>query len=350
MTPQQFQHSILTWYDQKGRKNLPWQQDITPYSVWVSEIMLQQTQVGTVIPFYQRFMQRFPDVETLARAPLDEVLHLWTGLGYYARARNLHRSAQCVVQDHESLFPNDLTALMTLPGIGRSTAGAIRSIAFNQPAAILDGNVKRVLARYAAIDGWPGKNETLKKLWAIAEQLAPKERTAQYSQALMDLGATLCTPNPNCPACPIAGACRALAQDNPHAYPGKKPKKNNPVRHTYFLVISKPTGELLLQKNPPEGLWGGLWIFPQCDDMNAVETFCERHGICIASRQVLPQRRHTFSHFHLDYQPIRIALKTDTNHAICTSNDRYWYNHQSPRPLGMPAPVVELIKAATHAL
>ena len=257
-----FQRAILRWFDQHGRTNLPWQQNISPYRVWVSEIMLQQTQVTTVIPYFERFMDSFPTVQTLAAAPLDEVLHHWTGLGYYARARNMHKAAQVVCQQYKGNFPSTIDQLCDLPGIGRSTAGAISAIAFKIPATILDGNVKRVLARFSAIAGWPGKADVVQQLWLVAENFTPQERIADYTQAMMDLGATICTrASPSCHQCPLTDSCIAYAQGNQRAYPGKKPKKKLPVRSRYFLLIRNKQGEILLQQNPPAGLWGDFGYY-----------------------------------------------------------------------------------------
>ena len=228
MKPEEFQRAVLDWYQHQGRTDLPWQNPITPYRVWISEIMLQQTQVTTVIPYFERFMTSFPTIESLAEASIDEVLHHWTGLGYYARARNLHKTAQIVAFEMNQQFPDTVDALSALPGIGRSTAGAIRSIGFRKPAAILDGNVKRVLARFAAIDGWPGKTAVHNQLWDVAEHYSPDQRTQEYTQAMMDLGALLCTKtSPQCGSCPIASGCEALTQGNQSLFPGKKPKKAN---------------------------------------------------------------------------------------------------------------------------
>lgn len=234
----QFSHNVLTWFSQFGRTHLPWQQNKSPYKVWVSEIMLQQTQVATVIPYFERFMQRFPDVETLAKAPLDDVLSLWTGLGYYARARNLHKAAQHVVDHHHSVFPTQPEVLETLPGIGRSTAGAIASLGANNYAAILDGNVKRVLARHFAIAGWPGKASVAKQLWQLSEQLTPQQHHANYNQAMMDLGATVCKrSSPLCQQCPVADTCVAKREQTIDRYPEPKPKRDKPVKQLSLIHI-----------------------------------------------------------------------------------------------------------------
>ncbi len=262
--PKKFNSAVLAWFERHGRKDLPWQQGLSPFRVWVSEIMLQQTQVATVIPYYQRFMTRFPDLQSLATAPIDAVLHHWSGLGYYARARNLHKTAQMIQHQYQGVFPSSVASLCELPGIGRSTAGAICSIAYQQPAAILDGNVKRVLSRVHAFEGWPGNARVAKQLWEYAETYTPVERTGEYNQAMMDLGATLCLRSkPLCPACPVSQQCKAFQQGNQQDYPGKKPKRKQPVKQVQMLMIQNPRGELLLQHRPPQGIWGGLWSFPE---------------------------------------------------------------------------------------
>jgi A/G-specific adenine glycosylase len=343
MSPTQFQQAVLNWFDLHGRTNLPWQTSISPYSVWVSEIMLQQTQVNTVIPYFERFMQSFPKVEALAAATEDQVLHHWTGLGYYARARNLHKTAQRICHQLNGQFPDTVEQLAELPGIGRSTAGAICSIAFKKPAAILDGNVKRVLARYAAIEGWPGQTAVHNRLWQQAETYSPQQRVADYTQAMMDLGATLCTrSSPSCERCPLSGNCIAYSQGKQTEYPGKKPKKKLPVRTTCFLLIYNQQGELLLQKNPPAGLWGGLWLLPQVDAVDETEDYCAKIGLELTEQQVQPAKRHTFSHFHLDYQPILVQA-ADRSCAVAEGDNQLWYNPQNPLSLGMPAPIVALI-------
>ena len=305
-----FAKAVLTWFDRAGRQNLPWQQDITPYRVWVSEIMLQQTQVSTVIPYYQRFMRTFPTVEALAAAPLDQVLSLWTGLGYYARARNLHRAAQQVSRDLDGELPADLDALVALPGIGRSTAGAILAIAYQQRAVILDGNVKRVLARFHAIEGWPGENATSALLWQQAEKHTPANRTAAYTQAIMDLGALVCTRSqPLCSACPLQRHCRAFQQGQTSRYPTPRPRKTLPVREVAMLMIRSPGGKILLQQRPTQGLWGGLWSFPEVSPTENPAIACQ--AICgqnPGNIEPWPSWRHTFTHFHLDITPVLLDL------------------------------------------
>ena len=346
MKPHTFQKAILNWFDQHGRTELPWQQDINAYRVWVSEIMLQQTQVSTVIPYYLRFMKSFPTVQDLAGATTDDVLHHWTGLGYYARARNLHKTAQHVSDSLQGEFPSSVDGLCELPGIGRSTAGAISAIAFKQQAPILDGNVKRVLARFSAVGGWPGKTEVVTKLWSVAETYTPKARIADYTQAMMDLGATLCTrSSPDCPSCPIKGHCLAHESGNPQDYPGKKPKKVIPVRTTCFLMITNQQGDWLLEKNPPVGLWGGLWVFPQCKSPEVIEDALSRLGAQHQGYTIQNRKRHSFSHFHLDYHAVHITLANDKNFEsqVRKSANQVWYNPQKPISLGLPAPIKALL-------
>ena len=264
LTPEAFQSRLLGWFDRHGRKTLPWQHDKTPYRVWVSEIMLQQTQVATVIPYFERFMARFPSVAYLADAKQDEVLHLWTGLGYYARARNLHSAAQVVMAEHGGEFPvQSLDAMAALPGIGLSTAGAIISISTGRRAVILDGNVKRVLTRLHGVQGWPGRTAVHRELWRLAERYTPSERLPDYSQAMMDLGATLCTRSkPGCLICPFADVCIAHARGEEWRFPEAKPKKTLPERHTRMLLLCGDDGHVLLEQRPPSGLWGRAVVFP----------------------------------------------------------------------------------------
>ena len=342
-TSKTFSDRVLTWFDQHGRKDLPWQHDISPYRVWVSEIMLQQTQVNTVIPYFQRFIAQLPTVTDLAAAPDDEVLHLWTGLGYYSRARNLHQAAKTICEQHGGELPATVEELSALPGIGRSTAGAIVSIAFRQPAAILDGNVKRVLTRYHAVDGWPGQTATAKILWQHAEQYSPSERVADYSQAMMDLGATLCTRSkPDCPRCPLAHNCAGLASGEPTAYPHKKPRKALPVKQTLMLMIENAEGELLLEKRPSTGIWGGLWSFPEVAEKDQARDFCDRLQSKTSEIEYWPEYRHTFSHYHLDITPVKIRLANPPS-TIMEADRQLWYNVQQPVAVGLSAPVKKLL-------
>ena len=262
-----FTKNLLQWFAQHGRHDLPWQSNPTPYRVWVSEIMLQQTQVSTVIDYYQRFMNTFSSIKSLSEAPSDEVLKLWSGLGYYARARNLHRCAQIICNEYGGEFPNTIAELVKLPGIGRSTAGAILSFSMQTRAPILDGNVKRVLTRYCAIEGLPGDQAVAAGLWDIAEQFTPADHYAQYNQAIMDLGATICTRHrPSCLLCPVNTDCQAYGQSRTHEFPQTaKTKKSRPKKSTQMLMIQNPDGRFWLEKRPPTGIWGGLWSFPQCE-------------------------------------------------------------------------------------
>lgn len=349
-SPEPFSKRVLEWFDQCGRKDLPWQQDTSPYRVWVSEIMLQQTQVKTVIPYFERFMAAFADVQTLADAPEDAVLHLWTGLGYYARARNLHKAAKQVANVLDGQFPDTIEGLCDLPGVGRSTAGAIVSIAFGQRASILDGNVKRVLARYRRVGGWPGQSAVHQRLWDVAEQYTPTERCADYTQAMMDLGATLCTRStPACTLCPLAADCQALANGDQHDYPGKKPRKIVPVKATCFLIVRSAEGDVWLEKRASSGIWGGLWCFPEISDPQTSVHHClDRWGIEPITVAPQPGFRHTFSHYHLDITPIIVELGT-TPHAVMEASGQLWYNLSSPPQIGLAAPVASLLeKLASH--
>ena len=339
-----FAERLLGWFDEFGRKHLPWQQDITPYRVWVSEIMLQQTQVATVIPYFERFMARFPTVEALAEAERDEVLHLWTGLGYYARGRNLHKAAKLVADELGGVFPNTAEALEQLPGVGRSTAGAIASIACGQRAPILDGNVKRVLARHHAIPGWYGDTAVAQQLWALAEAHTPSERVADYTQAIMDLGATLCTRSkPQCLLCPMQSTCEGLKEGNPTQYPGKKPKKARPIRNTCFAVLLNDANEVLLEKRPNSGIWGGLWCFPETDSgEDALNLARELSKTARQSVIQLDHYSHQFTHCQLDIQPIVIEMTQNTPQ-ICDKAAK-WVKYGENPQLGLPAPVERLLR------
>lgn len=348
-----FNRRILDWYDLHGRKNLPWQQfsknqNQNTYRVWLSEVMLQQTQVATVIPYFERFLEKFPTVDDLAAAAQDEVLHLWTGLGYYARARNLHKCAQTVSEQFNGQFPIGADALEQLPGIGCSTAGAIASITQQQKAAILDGNVKRVLARHQAIEGWPGKSDVVKRLWAIAEDNTPAERCNHYTQAMMDLGASLCSrTKPQCELCPVNDDCIARAQGNPTDYPGKKPKKDKPIKTAQLLMLRNPMGELLLQQRPQTGIWGGLWSFPelasdQAADEHTIDNYLSNDADQLATVESWDEFRHTFSHYHFDISPILLQLNTEPAR-VSESGQSLWYNLHNPQNIGLAAPVKQLL-------
>ena len=341
-----FAPRLLAWFDQHGRHDLPWQQDKTPYRVWLSEIMLQQTQVQTVIPYFLRFVAQYPTVEQLAAASEDEVLHLWTGLGYYARARNLHRAARCIVADHGGVFPADVETLEQLPGIGRSTAGAIASLAMDVRAAILDGNVKRVLARHDAVAGWSGSAKTLAELWRLAELYTPEQRVADYNQGMMDLGATLCTrQNPRCEHCPVSGTCLARKRSEQHLFPGRKPPRTLPERETHFLVFRRPDGAVLLHKRPGAGIWGGLWCFPEATDPEQPpaalgQLFESETG----QRTRLDPILHSFSHYRLTILPVMISIE-QTPERIAEVDSVRWVTPGGEIPLGLPAPVARLLAA-----
>lgn len=342
MEAQQFSQVVLDWYHKYGRKTLPWQQEKTPYHVWLSEVMLQQTQVATVIPYFERFIARFPNVSALAKAPLDEVLHLWTGLGYYARARNLHKAAQHIVDKHQGRFPDTFEDVCALPGVGRSTAGAILSLSLKKPYPILDGNVKRVLARCYAVEGWPGKKEVENKLWEISEQVTPTKGVEYFNQAMMDLGAMVCTrTKPKCELCPLNTGCIAYAHHSWADYPGKKPKKAIPEKTTYFLILQYDN-LVWLDKRPPAGIWGGLFAFPQFETKMLLEQWLAEHGLENSKTEQLISFRHTFSHFHLDIVPICVKLSTFTS--LMEAQQGLWYNLQTPASVGLAAPVENLLR------
>lgn len=289
-------------------------------------------------------MRRFPDVGHLASAHIDEVLHHWSGLGYYARARNLHRAAQLICEQHAGHFPLEFEQVLALPGIGRSTAGAILSLGAAQRHAILDGNIKRVLARCFAIAGWPGQSAVQKQLWQLAEQHTPDERVADYNQAMMDLGSLICArKKPQCPACPLAEACQAHAQGSETAYPAPKPRKTVPVRSICMLILKNRAGEIMLEQRPPSGIWGGLWSLPECSSESQAEEWC-RDNLGLSGQQISswPVRRHTFSHFHLDITPLEI--QAEPVDAVMEAASRLWYNPAQPDVRGLAAPIVRLIK------
>ncbi|QPK62777.1 A/G-specific adenine glycosylase [Methylomonas sp. LL1] len=343
MPPEQFQQQLLAWFDIHGRKDLPWQQDITPYRVWVSEIMLQQTQVASVIGYFQRFMARFPTVQSLAETELDEVLRHWAGLGYYARARNLHKTAQRIAAN-QGQFPQTAEDLSALPGIGRSTAGAILSIACGQSQPILDGNVKRVLARFHAVHGWPGDSKVATQLWALSGQYTPGQRTGDYTQAMMDLGATLCTRGkPRCDICPVAESCQAKQLNLTSQLPEPKPRKTLPVKQLYFLLLQDNRLQILLERRPPTGIWGGLWSLPEFADLRELLHWCVQRDYRIGPPQTLPSQRHTFSHYHLDYIPVLAKLENPINN-VMEAGRTVWYKTGEIDSLGLPAPIKRLLQ------
>ncbi|MFN2331417.1 MAG: A/G-specific adenine glycosylase [Halomonas sp.] len=336
----EFQRRLLAWFDVHGRHDLPWQHNRSPYRVWVSEIMLQQTQVATVIPYFERFMMRFPNVRALASANQDEVLHLWTGLGYYARGRNLHRAACVIVDEHGGDFPMDAEALAALPGIGRSTAGAIIAQSSGERAVILDGNVKRSLTRLHAVEGWPGRPAVERRLWALAEHYTPQERLVDYTQAIMDLGATLCRRGtPNCGCCPFVDVCLAHARGQERRFPESKPKKALPTRTTRMLLLRDARGRVLLEQRPASGLWGGLWSLPQFDEHAKLQDWLDSHAPGSIIGPACPSFIHVFSHFRLEItpQPARV------DHLDAVGETRRWYDPQNPDVIGLAAPVKSLL-------
>ncbi|MEM0911387.1 MAG: A/G-specific adenine glycosylase [Pseudomonadota bacterium] len=341
-----FSDRVLAWFDTHGRKDLPWQKNKSRYSVWLSEIMLQQTQVKTVIPYYQRFMAQFPDVVSLAEAEQDQVLHLWTGLGYYARARNLHKAAQIIRSDFNGVFPDKFDDVLSLPGIGRSTAAAILSLADNQPFVIMDGNVKRVLARFYAIDGWPGKASVEEQLWKAAEDLKPKHRFNDYTQAMMDLGATLCArSSPNCEECPVQTNCIANINGLQATFPHKKPKKTLPVKSTTMLILFH-AGSVYMKKRAAAGIWGGLFGFPE-SSREEMGLSLSQQGVIDSTEVVyLDDFRHTFSHFHLDITPALVQLQNLPTRLKETHKEEegIWYSLDDSPSVGLAAPTVKILQ------
>lgn len=335
-----FSRRLIAWQRDHGRHDLPWQ--VTdPYRVWLSEIMLQQTQVVTVIPYFQRFLERFPDVASLAIAPVDDVLAAWSGLGYYSRARNLHRAAQMVVERFDGQFPADPASLAELPGVGRSTAAAIAAFSFGVNAAILDGNVKRVLARWAGIEGWTGEKRVENRLWQLAESLLPSQDVAAYTQGLMDLGSTVCTRSkPHCADCPLAADCQAKLEARQAELPTPKPRKAIPERHIVLLLIEQE-GRILLQRRPPTGIWGGLWSLPETTDTLDAAVYCRNHlGLDVEFDPPQADFIHVFTHFRLTITPLPGAAQdASTLHDANTG----WFSRHDALALGLPAPVRRLL-------
>jgi A/G-specific adenine glycosylase len=334
---------LLGWHVHAGRHDLPWQQQISAYRVWVSEVMLQQTQVATVIPYFERFMARFPDIAALARSPLDPILHLWSGLGYYSRARNLHRAAQRVVAEFAGELPTDLEALQSLPGIGRSTAGAILALSQGKRLPILDGNVRRVLARYFAVHGAPGVAGVERQFWALAEACTPQREVAIYTQAIMDLGATVCVRRrPLCAVCPLQGECAAQASGQEQLLPTPRARAARPVRQVVMLLARRSDGAVLLERRPDHGIWGGLWCLPEFrndEDARAFGATRLLHSAFEAgSRPVL---RHAFTHFELEISPL--LARCEGFAGVQDAPPSLWFDPARPADVGLPAPVIELL-------
>ncbi|MCP0913558.1 MULTISPECIES: A/G-specific adenine glycosylase [Legionella] len=342
---QQFTWPLLQWYEVYGRKNLPWQIPREAYRVWISEIMLQQTQVKTVIPFFLRFMDSFPNIETLAQAAEDEVLAHWSGLGYYSRARNLHKTAQIICQELQGKFPQTLEELIKLPGIGASTAAAIASLAFNHPTAILDGNVKRVLSRYFLVEGAAEQAAVKNKLWQLANLCMPSRHCAKYTQAIMDLGATCCTvKNPDCSHCPLAATCAAYAHDVVADYPTKKVKKIKPVKHQQFLLLHTKTGLIYLEKLPPVGIWGGLWSTLGIDTTHCPMDYVRKNYPWeLKNVQEITQIKHSFSHFHLHISALAVQVELH-NKTILAETSGAWFTAAQLTQIGLPKPVSKIIE------
>ena len=339
LTDRWFTDRLLAWFDRHGRRDLPWQVEKTPYRVWVSEVMLQQTQVATVVPYFERFMSRFPDVGALAAANLDEVLHLWTGLGYYARGRNLHAAArrlgEATTPGAAPSFPDTLEGLMALPGIGRSTAGAILAIAFGRRVPILDANVKRVLARFHAVTGRLGDGATDKALWALAEAHTPTERVGDYTQAIMDFGATHCRrAAPACGSCPLGERCAALATGMQASLPATEPRRTKPARATRAFLVIDPDGACLLERRPETGIWGGLWSPLERPMSKEVAAFVRERGLEVERSAAPPPFRHSFTHYHLDVTPHYLWVRRRPNGGW--SDDRFvWYHPGEERKIGL---------------
>jgi len=346
-----FSDALLAWFDVHGRHSLPWQQNPTPYRVWVSEVMLQQTQVTTVIPYYQRFMARFPTIELLAAAAEDEVLHLWTGLGYYARARNLRTCAQVVVAQYQGEFPADIDLVQALPGIGRSTAGAILALSQGRRHPILDGNVKRVLARVFGIEGDPSSAGVIAALWQKADACTPQTRVADYTQAIMDLGATLCSrTRPACTVCPMTGDCVAAREGRQADLPGRKRRRERASREVTLLIaerVGAGARAIFMERRPVPGVWGGLWAPPQFDSENAALAWCA--STWSTQREFGPERGsrlepidHAFTHFDLRLLPLHVRLHSTA--LAVSEGEQLWYSLAAPPRVGLPQPIRQLIE------
>jgi A/G-specific adenine glycosylase len=346
-----FAGRVVNWQQQHGRHDLPWQKNRDRYRVWVSEIMLQQTQVGTVIPYFERFMARFPRVADLAAASSDEVLAHWAGLGYYARARNLHKAAKQVVQEWAAEMPAEQEALLALPGIGRSTAAAILSLTDGVCLPILDGNVKRVFARHAAIAEWTGALKTQKQLWALAEARMPADDARAYNQGLMDLGSQVCRRSkPLCEQCPVAGDCKARELGLTAQLPSPKPKKVLPQKSAAFLLLLNSDQELLLQRRPSAGIWGGLWCLPQYDDKAELKNALRHQYQNLAEPQPLAPLQHVFSHYKLSLEPYQLSLGRNSKMLTIAEQNERWVPFAALADYGLPAPILKLLNREFAAL
>jgi A/G-specific adenine glycosylase len=334
--------ALLEWHAREGRHDLPWQHERTAYRVWVSEIMLQQTQVATVIPYYLRFMASFPEVGALAAAPIDAVLHLWSGLGYYARGRNLHRAAREIVARHGGEFPASFAEVAALPGIGRSTAGAILALARGERFAILDGNARRVLARYFAVAS-PEPRTQLKRLWELAEHCTPQARVADYTQAIMDLGATVCVRRkPLCVLCPLTEGCLARRSGRQHELPPPKRAVVRGAQQVFMVVALDAAGSVLLERRPESGIWGGLWCLPQFSTATAARSFIATSlGVSARPSQPLSVIEHAFTHFDLSITPM--LVRCPVSGGVAEQGASLWYNIRAPERIGLPAPIATLL-------
>jgi len=344
-----FSTHIIHWHNQHGRHHLPWQ-GADAYRVWLSEIMLQQTQVATVIPYYHRFVARFPTLRDMAQASEEAVLENWSGLGYYSRGRNLHKAAQQIMQQHEGKFPPTFADILALPGIGRSTAAAISALAFHQRQAILDGNVKRVLARFCAIEGYTGDKKIEAKLWRQAELFLPENNIAAYTQGLMDLGATVCTRSkPQCVRCPLQKNCVAFQQQRTASLPTPRPRKTLPEKYSTLLLLLN-ANEILLEKRASRGIWGGLWCLPEVDSTENIKAFCKQH-LGLYGEQIgeaLPAFTHTFTHFKMHITPflIHVARKpTQINEPRINEPAKLWINLDEALGAAIPTPVRKILQA-----
>ncbi len=342
MDEKYFQQQLLNWFVLHGRKDLPWQQDKSAYRVWLSEVMLQQTQVKTVIPYFNRFIGRFKDIQALAAADEDKVLQLWSGLGYYARARNLHKTAK-IISQQGGAFPKTLDSLTALPGIGRSTAGAVLSIAFGISQPILDGNVRRVLCRLHGISGWPGLSSVNRQLWQISQQYTPLKNVDSYTQAMMDLGATLCTRSkPKCEQCPFIEDCAAFVSNRVAHLPEPRPKKNLPVKQLYFMLLRNSRHQYFFVKKPASGIWGGLWSLPEFESEAAINDWCLEKSLPFSVVKRKEKQRHSFSHYHLDYATL-IVTSSNSPELIAEADTTAWLTSVELQQVGLPAPIKKLL-------